>query len=121
MTEAKKQKLAELRKQLAGLSDLQRAEISNNLGVVTIEGHVLSPVNQILLSFQIGSPTIVGGFNQWRKAGRIVKKGEHGAFIWVPSGKKNQDGITEVSDDTYFFTGTVFDITQTEPLMEVVK
>ena len=89
----------------------------------TIEGHVLSPTNQMLIAYQsIGqqSATVVGGFHQWLKAGRCVTKGQHGYAIWVPIGKKdkangtNTDKPASNDDKAGFILGTVFDISQTQ-------
>jgi hypothetical protein len=42
------------------------------------------------------------------------QKGEHGISILFPGGKKDED--TEEGGGHVFFMGTVFDITQTEPM-----
>jgi hypothetical protein len=43
--------------------------------------------------------TIVGGFRQWLKQGRCVKKGEHRSDIWIPLGDKEarEDGSTVIT------------------------
>lgn len=107
---------------VAKMPELERVQLSNKLGIVTVEGKQLSICNQIMLAFQLPGVSIVGGFRQWIKNGRSVRKGEHGAMIWVPCGSKKQDG-TEVnaetridSEDVHFIIGTVFDIGQTEAI-----
>ena len=111
-----KQKIIEIRKRLAEMSPDQRAELIAKAGsIVTIEGRPLSTRNAELCLNQMESVTIVGGYQQWKRAGRQVKKGEHGLAIWVPSRTSNDENTPD-DDDLYFFGATVFDITQTEPI-----
>jgi hypothetical protein len=66
----------------------------------TIEGHKLSLFNACMIIMQ-GGASVVGGFQQWRKAGRAVRKGEHGKAIWFPigTGKNNETADeSEVSE-----------------------
>ena len=70
------------------------------------------------------APSVVGGFSQWRQAGRRVKKGEHGMGIWIPVGKPKDEKEPEPSgekekDRIHFVLGTVFSIEQTEPIEEL--
>lgn len=132
-TEEQKQKTKERRekfrgfvKQLAKMSDSERAALAAKIPVIaTCEGRVLSLHNQLLLACQCPTATMVGGFAQWRKLGRTVRKGEHGHMIWCPT------NLTLVGDDTpqpsdldsgeekstiRFIIGTVFDVAQTEEL-----
>mgnify|MGYP001605579433 CR=1 FL=1 len=98
---------------IAAMPDDKRAELARSLPVIaTIEGRTLSPTNTMLVVMQCPSATIVGGFRQWLKAGRVVRKGEHGLSIWIPAGVKNDDN--GVPDDVHFLMGTVFDVSQTE-------
>lgn len=90
-------------------------------GIMTVDGRTLSDHNMILCYFQRAGVTVVGGFRQWLKAGRAVRKGEHGLMIWVPIGapKAADDGAVAVSDSGEkpgFITGTVFDVTQTDEI-----
>ena len=127
------------------LTEEDRAKILKAVGgVVTIEEHSLSETNTILCFIQRGGKidaegvkridlSVVGGFNQWKNAGRRVKKGEKGMAIWFPREKKagsNKgeeetalaipeqilDKNGEVKTTTLFSLGTVFDISQTEPI-----
>ena len=102
---------------LSNLTDQQKQKLLDNGVVTTIEGRVLSDYNTMLVYIQSPGATVVGGFNQWKQVGRQVRKGAAGLSIWIPTSKKNE--LEE--DETYFLTGTVFDISQTEPIMEVVK
>jgi hypothetical protein len=114
--EAKKAKMKQLGEQFAKMSEAERVELSNQLGSLrTIEGRPLSFKNSALLYFQKKGVSIVGGFQQWKKAGRIVKKGEKALAIFCPATKKTEEGETSDSP-SFFFTGNVFDISQTEPL-----
>jgi hypothetical protein len=110
----RRERLAELRKKLANLNPDERQAMAEGIGVLTVEGRSLSVNNQILLAFQHPKATIVGGGQQWKRAGRIVRKGEHGSIIWFPTIKG--DGDTPEDQEVNFLTGIVFDITQTDPI-----
>jgi len=114
----KKEKIIRIRKTLSEMSEEQRQAVADKFGIVTVEGHLLTPHNQCFLVTQSEiNFSIVGGFQQWKKAGRIVRKGEHGFLIFVPSKAKQGDNSEMISDDdVFFFTATVFDITQTEAI-----
>jgi len=114
-TKPRRERLAELRKKLADLNPDQRQALVEGVGVITVEGRSLSVNNQILLAFQHPKATIVGGFQQWKKAGRTVRKGEHGSIIWFPTTKQKEGEATE-DIELNFLTGIVFDITQTDPI-----
>lgn len=113
-------KFKTLWKQVAAMPELERIEMSNKLGLVTCDGHALSLGNTMLIALQLPGATVLGGFRQWLKHGRCVRKGEHGAMIWVPVGHKTTEPTTgETSteqDDTRFIIGTVFDIGQTQEI-----
>ncbi len=106
------------------MTEEQRQAAADKFGIVTVEGHLLTPHNQCFLVAQSEiNFSIIGGFQQWKKAGRIVRKGEHGflpkawiPIIFVPSKAKQEDNSEMISDeeDINFFTATVFDISQTE-------
>lgn len=105
------------------MTPAQRAELAASMpAVVTIEGRALSPFNSCLVILQSqGRATIVGGFRQWIKSGRCVRKGQHGFSIWVPCGARKAEATdTEASTDgdtrTGFIAGTVFDVAQTDTL-----
>ena len=115
--EAKKAKMKQLAEQFAKMSEAERVELSNQLGSLrTIEGRPLSFKNSALLYFQKKGVSIVGGFQQWKKAGRIVRKGEKALAIFCPASRKAEEGQTPDDSSLFFFTGSVFDISQTEPL-----
>jgi hypothetical protein len=114
MTPEKRDKIKLLRHRLANLTPEEREELTSRGLIATVEGHVLSMHNTILVYLQSAgrTPSVVGGFQQWKRAGRSVKKGEHGFTIWFPGKKRDED--TEDAEVNRFFTATVFDVSQTE-------
>ena len=112
----KKEKIIQIRKTLSEMTEEQRQAIADKFGIVTVEGHLLTSHNQCFLVAQSEiNFSIVGEFLQWKKAGRVVRKGEHGFLIFVPL-KTKQENSEMFSDDEdiKFYTVTVFDISQTE-------
>ncbi len=119
----KKDKIIRIRKTLSEMTEEQRQAIADKFGIVTVEGHLLTAHNQCFLVAQSEiNFSIVGGYRQWQKAGRSVRKGEHGFYIFVPSKTKEEsENSAEVSSDDetpFFFTAVVFDISQTELITE---
>ena len=114
----RRQKLRALVARIAKMGDAERAQITQGLAT-TIDGHVLSFKNQMLLALQLPRATVVGGFRQWIKAGRMVQKGQHGASIYVPTGTSkptDEPSETEIENGgPRFLLATVFDISQTQP------
>lgn len=117
--EKKKSRIQTIRKTLSEMTEEQRTQLIEKFGIVTtIEGHPLTAHNTCFLYAQTEKPvTIIGGFQQWLKAGRIVKKGEHSLLIFVPS-QKGKEKQPADENDVFFFTANVFDITQTEIISE---
>lgn len=113
--QARRAKFRELAKTIADMSEGERAKLAERCLVTTVEGHTLSPNNQMLVALQMENATLVGGFRQWRAHGRAVKKGEHGIMIWIPkTGKtKEQDDAEGANDKPNFLMGYVFDVAQT--------
>lgn len=129
--DARRAKFRGLVKQAASLTEEQKANWLGKVGcILTADGKAISGLcNTFLLFTQLGTPTIVGGFRQWLKHGRCVKKGQHGAMIWCPTGRKAEETTTSTTpapangseptgeeDGTHFIIGTVFDVSQTEPI-----
>ncbi len=118
----RKEKIARIksiREKILSLSDQEREALSS-ISIPTIEGRFLSKHNVMMIVFQFSfTPTVVGGFKQWLKAGRSVKKGEHGAIILFPVGPKDDQGNLEEAER--FYSATVFDISQTESISESLK
>ena len=117
MTERRDRFKALVKKVAAMTPDERKKLVEATPGIMTVERHTLSPVNSILIMMQNPEATIVGGFNQWIKNGRTVRKGEHGSSIWIPLNKAGA-GTNEQPDELHFGSGTVFDITQTKDLAE---
>lgn len=122
MSDGKKAKVKALQGMMKGLTKEQRLELVKKAGIVNIEGKSLSIYNQCMLMFQRDSVSIVGGFQQWKKANRHVKSGESSLIIWFPCGAKKTEETEEIEkdllsvsqNDTRFMLGNVFDISQTE-------
>lgn len=119
MTPERKAQLKELRTRLANLTESERQVLTARGIIATIEGRTLSLHNTIMVYLQCNgkTPTIVGGYQQWRKAGRQVKKGEHGYIIWFPTGRKNEE-TGDIEEIETYYTGTVFDVSQTEAVTQ---
>lgn len=116
-----------LAEQIAAMDEEQRLTLADRMGgCVTVEGHPLSVGNQCLLALQCPTATVVGGFQQWLRAGRVVSKGQHGHMIWAPvkprAGDGSQDGAADpqpagvmTTERQRFIMITVFDVAQTQP------
>ena len=68
----KRERIKLIRSTISQMSEDQRQALADRFGIVTVEGHSLTPHNQCFLVAQ--SPlnfTVVGGFRQWKKAGRL--------------------------------------------------
>ena len=63
-----------IKKVAAMTPDERKALVATTPGIITVDRHTLSPVNSILIMMQNPEATIVGGFNQWIKNGRTVRK-----------------------------------------------
>ena len=121
---ARREKFRAIVQHLGKMSEAERIDLAGKLPVIaTCEGHALSIHNQCLLAVQCPTATIVGGFRQWKKQGRAVKKGEHGHMIWCPvmPGQSADNDTPQPSDidgdqkpsRMRFIIGTVFDVSQT--------
>jgi len=113
--QSRREAFAQLTKRLPADPD-ELSAMAFDLFIKNVEGHELSSANQILLTWQRENVTVVGGYDQWRKQGRHVKKEESGLCIWVPGKSKEKEGTPtkEGESKVWFFLGTVFDISQTE-------
>jgi hypothetical protein len=114
---ARRAKTRELAQRISKMSDAERVALVQDWPT-TIEGHRVSLKNACLIAFQ-GGASVIGGFDQWRKAGRRVKKGGQSVQIFVPLGIRRlnaePDGEPDAESPTGFTVASVFDITQTEP------
>lgn len=120
--EARRAHLRELAERVAAMTDEEKAALLDKVGtVLTCEGHPLSPKNSLLLAYQAEHVSMVGGYNQWINAGRQVRKGETSLGIWIPKEQKpdanRPEGMISEQDlRPFFIFGSVFDITQTDPI-----
>ena len=109
--------------QIARMSADQRAAAAPHLPICSIEGRPFSDTNTILIATQLGNASVVGGFRQWKSAGRTVRAGEHGLWIWVPTTVKGkavnfvtgEQSTTEI-EETRFIMAPVFDVSQTDEI-----
>ena len=95
---------------IGAMSENKRAQLAAQAGITNCEGHPLSVHNCCLAWTQNNLATMVGGYRQWLKLGRQVRRGEHGIMIWIPC-KPKKDSENK---KTFFISGTVFDVSQTE-------
>lgn len=117
----RRENLRSVSKKIAKMDSKDQAVLASPMAnVVRINGEPLSLRNQCLLSVQSKEPcTMVGGYDQWIKAGRIVNKGEKGMGIRVPcQPREDAEEDDEEQEDgskkrMYFTFGFVFDIRQT--------
>jgi hypothetical protein len=121
---ARRAMITEVCKRISVMPKDTRAAIGLKLGIRNVEGHELTPYNQILLHLQRASVSIVGGFAQWRSTNRRVKKGAKALGIWIPiagasSAEPTSEELTTGEESTggrsRFIIGNVFDISDTEP------
>lgn len=107
----------ELAKQLAAMDEAERNALSAQiLQPVTIEGRAVSLKNTMLVFAQRQGATVIGGFKQWLKAGRVVRKGEGALWIYAPSVRKVELDDGAEAEETRFRLVPVFDVSQTEEL-----
>lgn len=119
MKSEKKQKIQELKNWLANFGEEQQAEKAKELNIKTVNGHLLSIRNQLILFKQNKNVSIVAGFKQWKGAGKQVKKGSKSLMIFVPSVSKSKDKETqEETEYVNFYPVNVFDISQVENISE---
>jgi len=120
----RREKMRALADRISAMSEEERAALAAKIPVATIEGRLLSVFNCCFVVSQMETATVVGGFRQWRAAGRCVRKGERGLAIWVPIGNGKEEGEAEGGTEegegggVRFVIGTVFDVTQTDPIQE---
>jgi len=118
-------RLKEFIKRFSGLTEDQQNEIKERSGrIVTCEGHTISTRNYFMLEEQakfIGANvTMIGGYRQWEKLGRQVRKGEKSLSILVPCNVK--DAETDENGKKMFFRFvSVFDVSQTDEQLKQIS
>jgi hypothetical protein len=115
-------KMREIAQKISKMTDVERTALVSDWPT-TIEGRQLSMHNACMIAYQ-GGATVVGGFWQWKAAGRKVKKGGTGLAIWAPAGERKGESVEEIETGEAnadgskkrmrFLLVTVFDISQTE-------
>lgn len=124
---ARRAKIAKLAGQIKAMSPEQRQIIADRMPVINPDGHALSVNNHVLLALQNdldGPITMVAGFQQWKKAGRQVIKGQHGFMIRVYAERSDKmedpetgETLTGSKDGQAYFPAVyVFDVSQTETI-----
>jgi len=127
---ARRERFKGLAKMVGEMSEDERQAIVMRHGaVITCQGRTLTVFNSMLLISQLPTISMVGGFWQWKDAGRKVKKGATGLMLWIPTkGSSKSDAGPTTAGETIeqgepgkkkrsnFVMGTVFDISQTEPI-----
>jgi len=101
----------------AGVEAIQTSEGFREYLKVAAKFHQYSFNNQILIWSQMPDASRVAGFNTWKDAGRIVRKGEKGIAIFAPMIFKAKDAEPdEIPRETRtgFRLVYVFDISQTD-------
>ena len=118
----RRSKMRDLAKRIATMPENEKTALLDGIGYTTIEGRSLSLHNQLMIAGQGCRSAVVGGFHQWRKAGRVVRKGEHGYAIWIPLGQKvkREDGLNVTRDVQGFALSTVFGLDQTDEIQQAV-
>lgn len=126
MEQARREQLQQLAQRIRAMDAAERDALATRIGTITAEGRRLSPFNCCYLWTQAGRALAqVGGFRQWRKAGRTVRRGEHAiGYIYVPTGKpgetapKDEAEATEDGGRVRFVLVPVFAVEQTEALVD---
>ena len=111
-----REKMKALSAKVKAMPEDERQRLACEYGTLTAEGHTLSAKNAILLAMQAGRPLAqIGGYNQWLKVGRQVRKDQHSiGAIYVPTNGKKKDEDEEADTRQRFVLVSVFDVTQTE-------
>lgn len=120
--EEKKEKLQLLVKKIAEMPPEEVEKMKERINIITCEGLPLSGRNSLLLDLQAAYENIkivmIGGFKQWNKVNRTVKKGEKSKLeILIPCNASKNEEDNEAKK-IFFKWLPVFDISQTEELTQ---
>jgi N-terminal domain of anti-restriction factor ArdC len=120
----KPETIKKLTKKLAAASREEREEFATKYPVLNVEGRILSGCNGMVLTTLAvmegaDAPTIVGGYQQWLKAGRSVRKGCKALYMRLPVTYRKKDKAEPAPTESEtkpmgFKWVAVFDISQTE-------
>lgn len=100
---------------LRGMAERAEVEHADEVAALAAILGNYSMRNAALIWAQCPDASAVAGFHDWRKAGRVVRKGEKGLAILAPMARKREDG-EEGTALAGFRVVYVFDVSQTEPL-----
>lgn len=92
----KRAKMREIARKISAMSDEERSALVHDWPTL-ITGHPVSFHNACMIAYQ-GGATVLGGFWQWKSAGRKVRKGESGMCIWAPIGDKKSANVEEIEE-----------------------
>lgn len=112
----------QLLRAISAMSDAERQRMAERMPqVMNPQGHFLTLHNTLLLCQQAqrSDLTVVAGFRQWIKAGRVVRKGQKSlGYIAVPIQVRQKDRNGDKTDakELRFRFVPVFDVSQTEAL-----
>ncbi|HNC59609.1 MAG TPA: ArdC family protein [Leptospiraceae bacterium] len=122
----KKDRLRKLSKMVSEMSESERLERFGG-NVISCEGKSFSAFNTYFMIAQNEKCTLVGGFEQWKKQGRQVKKGETAMAIWIPAPFASKEAEVIPAGDAnenkagkrFILRNCMFDISQTEEIASV--
>jgi antirestriction protein ArdC len=99
---------------LARFGQQVEAARSDWVGFLNFVGHFhhYSYANLMMIYSQCPQATHVASYKKWQALGRQVRRGEQGLAIFVP--KFRPATTSDETDQLYFRTGYVFDVSQTE-------
>ncbi len=120
-----REKARGLARQIANMTDEQKAAWLERVPVLSIERRPLSGGNHMLAAMQCDGATMVAGFRQWLAAGRSVRKGQTALYIFAPAGRGKAEaeppasagadpGAVEGGESVRFLLVPVFDVSQTD-------
>jgi hypothetical protein len=97
------------------IQEILTSKVNNPAKIVHFNFHNYSFSNCLLAFFQ-GAKGQIATFETWKKAGRIVKRGEKAKYLVQPFVKKNKDGKEERDQVIFAFRNRWFSLEQTERL-----
>src|SRR3954471_10120505 len=121
-----REKARDLARQIANMTEEQKALWLARVPVLTINRTALSGKNHMLVAMQRESATMVAGFRQWLATGRAVRKGQQAIYIFAPAGRGKAEASAPSSDPgapegeageaVRFLLVPVFDVSQTDEI-----
>lgn len=119
--EARKARVKQLVEAVSGMSEEERQAYIDRVGVVARIGaegrRLLSVPNMVMALHQREGVTLVGGYRQWERMGRQVRKGEQSIKIFAPRAVKKTveaEGESVEVGGVRFVLISVFDVSQTD-------